>query len=131
MPLRLAALILLTVALGLTGCRDALVDEPLPVGPQDPPADAQDYDTIYLKGPEQLRVGATANYRAEPLSDAVEYRWSLAGGTGQITGESSDPLLRVYDITGVEAGTVFLTVRAFGERNEILGVASKDIQVVR
>jgi hypothetical protein len=131
MPLRIAALALFTVALGLVGCRDALVDEPLPADTEEPSADSQEYDEIYLKGPEELPIGVTANYRAEPLEDVVEYRWSLAGGTGQITGESSDPQFRVYDITGVEAGSVLLTVRAVGERNEILGVASKEILVIR
>lgn len=131
MTFRTAPLLLLAVMFGFLGCRDALVDEPLQPGAQTPPADSSTQNTIYLKGPEELQVDETRNYRAEPLQGAVEYRWSMVGGLGGVTGVTSDPLLRVYDITGVSAGIVQLSVRAYGEDDEVLGVGSKTVTVIR
>jgi hypothetical protein len=127
MTLRIAALALLTVALGLAGCRDALIDEPLPADDEDPPTEMQ--LTVYLKGPTELGVGMTTSYRAEAVPGAVSYLWLLTGGDGRVTGVPTDDQARLYDITGVSVGSVQLTVRAIGEGNELLGVGSKAIHV--
>ena len=129
MTFRTTSLLLLAVVFGLLGCRDSLVNEP--PGVQPPPADSSARNSIYLKGPTELQVGETRNYRAEPLADVVEYRWTLAGGRGEVTGATSDPLLRVYDITGVHTGVVQLYVKALGENDEVLGVGSKTVTVTR
>lgn len=132
MTLRIASLLLLAVALGLTGCRDTLVDEPLPSDNQPPsPADSSAQRQMYLKGPDELRVGASGNYRAELMFGAVRYRWTLAGGTGGVTGEATDPLFRLYAITGVSEGSVQLYVSAYDEDNEVIGLASKTVAVIR
>jgi hypothetical protein len=135
MTFRTASLLLFTIAFGLVGCRDALVDEPLPVDnppadEQDPPAESSSAAPIYLKGPAELPLGATGNYRAEFASGAVTYEW-LATGEGHVTGRpsSSQGLPRFYDITGVNTGSVQLTVRAVGPNNELLGLASRTITI--
>lgn len=131
MTARALPLVLLVLFLGLLGCRDTLVDEPLPPGSEAPPADTATQNLIYLKGPAELRIGETRNYRAEPLDNAVSYRWALAGGTGVVSGVPVHEINRLYDITGVEAGGVTLLVQAFDANNAIIGTGSRSIVVLR
>lgn len=130
MPLRYASLVLLVAVLALAGCRDALIDAPLPTDTQ-LPGDSLAERSIYLKGPTELPVGVTSAYRAESLPDAVRYHWLLTGGDGQVTGTPTDTRARLYDITGEAYGSVRLTVRAIGANDELLGVGSKTVNVTR
>jgi len=126
---RAVPLLFLTILLGLLGCRDTLVDEPLPTDTQVPPADTTTVNEIYLKGPVSLRVGETRNFRAEPLSNVESYRWSLTGGFGVVSGMPTDARLQRYDITGVDPGPVTLTVQAFDENGDVIGIGTKSISV--
>ncbi len=129
MPVRRAPLLLLVGFFVLAGCRDALVDEPLQA---DPPAETptSQENSIYLKGPSALRIGATANYRAEPIEEAVRYEWSQTSiNDGEVSGLSDDPLLRLFDVTGVSSGTVRLYVQALDANDAVLGVGTKTVLV--
>jgi len=127
---RAVPLLFLAVLLGLLGCRDTLVDEPLSPDTQVPPADTTTINEIYLKGPVSLRVGSMQGYRAESLPDAVRYQWRLGDGTGTVIGDSDHPLQRLYDITGVSAGPVMLIVQAFDENSDVIGIGTKSISVI-
>lgn len=127
---RAVPLLVLTVLLGLLGCRDALVDEPLPPDTQAPPADTTTVNEIYLKGPAALRVGETRNFRAEPLAGVNNYRWSLTGGFGVVSGVPGNAQLQNYDITGVDPGPVTLTVQAYDENSDVIGIGTKSLTVI-
>ncbi len=122
---------LLALLLGLLGCRDALVDEPLPPNSEAPSTDTTTQSQMYLKGPAELGIGETRNYRAEPLDNAARYRWALAGGTGSVSGVPVHAIDRLYDITGEEEGSVTLIVQAFDANNAIIGTGSRSIIVMR
>lgn len=129
MTARYASFSLLLVAFALAGCRDALVDESLQIDVP-PAAPAPPEDAIYLKGPGALPVGATRNYRAEPVQGVVRYEWSQDSvDRGQVGGQPTEPTQRLFDLTGVRAGTVRITVQALDERNRVLGVGSRTIFV--
>jgi hypothetical protein len=127
---RAVPLLFLTILLGLLGCRDTLVDEPLPTDTQETPADTSTINEIYLKGPVSLRVGETRNFRAEPLAGVDNYRWSLSGGFGVVSGTPVDARLQYYDITGIDPGPVTLTVQAFDENGDVIGIGTKSISVI-
>lgn len=131
MTARALQLTLFVFFLSLVGCRDSLVDEPLTPGDGEPATtDTTQQLEIYLKGPAELRVGETRNYRAQPLEDVVTYRWSLTGGSGGVTGTPADPTLQFYNITGVHEGPVTLTVQAFANNSVLLGTGRKSVVIL-
>lgn len=121
----------LVLLLGLLGCRDSLVDEPMTPRAGEPAApDTTLQLEIYLKGPSELRVGETRNYRAQPLEGVENYRWSLTGGSGGVSGTPVHPTLQLYDITGVLEGPVVLTVQAFANDSVLLGTGTKTVMIL-
>lgn len=129
MTARRAPLLLLLGMFALAGCRDALVDEPSQ--PNVPPLAPDPVEnTIYVKGPGALAIDATGNYRAEPVQGVVRYDWSQDSiDRGQVSGEPSDPTLRLFALTGVRSGTVRITVQALDANNAVLGIGSRTISV--
>ena len=129
MIVRRAPLLLMVGLVALIGCRDALVDESLqaeapPSGPT-PTA-----NTMYVKGPDAIRVGEVGDYRAEPVHEAVRYAWSQESlDQGRVSGMASDPTFRLFALTGVRAGTVNITVEAFDADNQMIRVATRRIIV--
>ena len=131
MTARATPLILLVLIIGLAGCRDTLVDEPLTPRASEPASpDTSTQLEIYLKGPAELRVGETRNYRAQPVEGVATYRWSLTGGSGSIVGTPVHPTLQFYDITGVLEGPIVLTVQAFGNNSVLLGTGTKSVSIL-
>lgn len=126
---RAIPLLFLAVFVGLLGCRDTLVDEPLP-DTQAPPVDTTMTNELYLKGPLTLRVDETRNFRAEPLMGAERYQWFLSGGLGTVIGTPRDANFQFYDITGVDPGPVTLTVQAYDANDDVIGIGTKSITVV-
>ncbi len=130
--MRCLPLLLLALTLCTTGCRDSLVDEP-PGGADAPPPTETDGATarsIYVKGTADLRLGDTGHYRAEPLEDVARYVWVHAvGSTGSVVGTPTDPLDRLYDLTGETSGVVYLQVTALDAQGKALGIGTKTIQV--
>ena len=89
-------------------------------------------NSIYVKGPGSLGIGATGNYRAEAVQGVVRYEWSQDSiDRGQVSGEPTDPLLRLFELTGVRSGTVRITVLALDASNTILAVGTRTISVGR
>lgn len=131
MAVRRVPLLLLLSLFALAGCRDALVDEQFQ--PENPPSvDAPVENSIYVKGPSSLGIGATGNFRAQSFPDAVRYEWSQdSNDRGQVSGEPSDPTLRLFELTGVRSGTVRITVLALDVNNTILAVGTRSISVGR
>lgn len=128
------AFVVALAVLALVGCRDPLVDEPLPVGEEEEePTDGNVASPMYVKGIDTLRIGQTAHFRAENVQGATDYRWLLVGGTGHVTGSRvpSDSLGRFFDITGREVGPVQLRVEALDEANAPLRVGSIHFEVSR
>lgn len=132
-------LLLLALAFCVTGCRDSLVDEPLPVG-EDPPVGVEDPPptgdpearSIYVKGFGSLRLNATGSYRAESMPDAVRYVWTYApSSTGSVTGTPTGTYDRLYALTGARLGVVHIEVVALDARSQEIGVGTKTIEVVR
>lgn len=126
-------LLLLALLLCLTGCRDSLVDEP-PGGVDEPlPTEIEEEPTargIYVKGKYTLGVGETAHYRAEALPDAVRYEWThTRESTGSVSGTPTDPLDRLYDLTGAAPGVASLRVIALDAQNREIGVGQIVIQI--
>ena len=75
MAARRVPLLFLLGLFALAGCRDALVDEQFQ--PENPPSvDAPVENSIYVKGPSSLGIGATGNYRAQAVQGVVRYEWS-------------------------------------------------------
>jgi hypothetical protein len=129
MTARRAPLLLFLGLFALAGCRDALVDEPfqadVPPSVSDPVENA-----IYVKGPGALAIDATGNYRAQSVPGVVRYDWSQDSiDRGQVSGEPTDPTLRLFALTGVRSGTVRITVQALDANNAVLGVGSRTIFV--
>ncbi len=129
MTARRAPLLLLLGLFALAGCRDTLVDEPFQ--PNQPPSvDAPVANSIYVKGPVALGVGVTGNYRAEVVQGVVRYDWSQDSiDRGQVGGDPTDPLLRLYELTGIRSGTVRVTVQALDANNTVLAIGTKMISV--
>lgn len=129
MSLRRLLLLMLVGGFALTGCRDALVDEPLQAEPPPSEPTAQE-NAIYLKGPAALQIGATGNYRAEPVEGAVRYDWAQTSiNNGEVSGVSTDPRLRLFELTGVSSGTVRLSVQALDAENHVIGIGTKTVLV--
>ncbi len=129
--MRRLTIVLFTLVLCLTGCRDALVDEPLPVG-QEPPPQAEPADnarSIYVKGVETLALGTSSNYRAELLPAATRYTWLAANGEGEVLGRATDSLRRNYEIEALRQGDVVLVVRAYDAESRLIGRGTKTIRI--
>lgn len=129
MTVRHAPLLLLLGLFTLVGCRDALVDEQLQLDDL-PSAPAPVENSIYVKGPGSLGVGMSGNFRAEPVRGAVQYDWAQDSvDRGQVGGGPTDPTRRLFELTGVRAGTVRITVSALDASNRVLGVGTRTIFV--
>lgn len=126
---RRAPLLLIFGLFTLVGCRDALVDEQ-PVAEDSPTETAPSENTMYMKGPATLRVGEARYYRAEPIREAARYAWSQESfDEGRILGVPADTTNRFFELTGVQAGSVRVTVEAFDLNNQMIRVATRTILV--
>lgn len=130
--MRYAFLLLVLPALLLTGCRDALVDEP-PGGDADPYTNDA-LPRLYLKGPSTLDLTTTGLFRAQAVDGADDYRWTLLNSsTARLNGTvevHTDGLNRVFLADGIAPGVADLRVTAYDADGEALAETVRHIDVV-
>lgn len=113
-------LALLLSVLALAGCREGLLTdtgEPF----DGPPA--------YVKGPATVLVGQTEDYRAEPILNAVRYRWSVRAPDLATVTPLTDT--RLATVTGRKVGSVEIVVDALDASDEILARGTRTLSVAR
>lgn len=123
-----SALLLLPV----TACRDAIVD-PLPADV--PPAvEEGEPASFYLKGPDTLRYGQTAEFRIAPSPESVRAGWTFRE-TAALSGETQlleidSPTTRITDMTARAYGSVLLVGTHYDADGRVLGEGRKRVHVV-
>jgi hypothetical protein len=115
------------VLLAVTGCRDAIVTDPL-VPPTGPPAAEQ--GSLYLKGVgETLVLGAQTTLRCQSHPDAARYVWDFTGD-GEVAPVSTTGA-RTLTVAGYRVGPVDVRVLAYGADGALVGRASRSFEVAR
>ncbi|MFN3597219.1 MAG: hypothetical protein ACK41D_08105 [Rubricoccaceae bacterium] len=120
-PAALAAAVLGAAVLG-AGCRDALLDPPPPSLPAQ-----DDVPSMYLKGPDEMRLHTEATLRGEPVSGAASFLWT-ASGTGQVQARSSTAA-RVFTVLATERGTVHFAITAFDAEGRVLARGGRRVAI--
>jgi hypothetical protein len=120
-------LLLAFVLAALTGCRDALVD-PGPSGtPVAPPDPAPSGLSMYIKGPSEVALGASASYRAELVTGAEDYRWFLSGTGGGVSNDLSHS--RWFTMVATQAGDVYVTFLAYDADGALIARNEKHVVI--
>lgn len=123
--------LLLAFVFCLTGCREALVDAP-PAFEEEPQELEETSRAVYLKGPDEMRMGTVREFRAEPVPEATRYVWEVReSSTGNLRGEfetDTEGRERVLFAEAIRPGAVYLRVSAFSD-TALIGVGERTIRV--
>lgn len=111
--------------LALTGCRESIVG-PDPALPPDPVTPVN-VSSMYLKGPTEMEVGETRNFRGEPLRDAVHYNWAVSGSADVTNPSSSSD--RHFDLRAETPGLFLVSIVAFDADGDLIAAGERAVVV--
>lgn len=122
----------IVIVLGLSGCRDYVVEPDPPggtIGPGPTLPAPPDGEQMYLKGPDSVDVfeEGVHHFRGEQILEADSYRWTWSsadrGSVSRLTGYEQ----RTFAVRPNEAGVVRFTIRAFDAEGRTIRTGHRDV----